>query len=172
MVAQMRVGMGYDTHRLVQGRPLMLGGVRLEHPLGLEGHSDADALLHAMMDAILGAAGLPDIGHHFPPGDERFRNAASLDLLKTVRSLVQQAGWEVVNVDSTVLAERPKLAPYLVEMKRAIGDALGISEGQIGIKATTNEGLGFVGRGEGIAAMAVALLARQEEEDLEDQLGS
>ncbi len=172
MAAQMRVGMGYDTHRLVQGRPLMLGGVRLEHPLGLEGHSDADVLLHAMMDAILGAAGLPDIGFHFPPGDDRFRNAASLGLLKTVRSLVERAGWQVINVDSTVLAERPKLAPYLAAMKKVIGEALGISEGQIGIKATTNEGLGFVGRGEGIAAMAVALLARQDEEDLEDQVGS
>lgn len=172
MAAQMRVGMGYDTHRLVEGRPLMLGGVRLEHPLGLEGHSDADALLHAMMDAMLGAAGLFDIGHHFPPEDEQFRNASSLKLLRTVRSMVEQAGWLVVNVDSTVLAERPKLAPYLPSMRRIIGEALGISEGQVGIKATTNEGLGFVGRGEGIAAMAVVLLARQEEDNLEDQRGS
>ncbi len=172
MAAQMRVGMGYDTHRLVVGRPLVLGGVRMDHTRGLEGFSDADALLHAIMDAMLGGAGLDDIGHHFPPGDERFRNASSLKLLGVVRSLVEQAGWLVVNVDSTVLAERPKLAPYVPAMKRAIGEVLGVSEGQVGIKATTNEGLGFVGRGEGIAAMAVVLLARQEEEGLEDQLGS
>lgn len=172
MAAQMRVGMGYDAHRLVEGRPLILGGVKIEHARGLEGYSDADALLHAVMDAMLGAAGLADIGHHFPPGDERFRDASSLKLLATVRSLVEQAGWRVVNIDATVLAEQPRLAPHLPTMKTAVGAALGISEGQVGIKATTNEGLGFVGRGEGIAAMAVALLARQEEEDLEEQLGS
>ncbi len=172
MAGQTRVGIGYDVHRLVRDRPLFLGGVRLEHPLGLEGFSDADALLHAMMDAMLGAAGLEDIGHHFPPGDERFRNTSSVDLLKTVRSLVRQAGWRVVNLDSTVVAEWPKLAPYLPSMKKTISEVLGISEAQVGIKATTNERLGFAGRGEGIAAMAVALLARQEEEDLEDQVGS
>ncbi len=172
MTMQMRVGMGYDTHRLIDGRPLYLGGVLIEHRLGLEGFSDADALLHAMMDAMLGAAGLSDIGHHFPPGDERFRNASSLKLLALARSLVEQAGWRVVNLDSTVLAEEPKLARYLPAMKKAICEVLGISEGQVGIKATTNEGMGFIGRGEGIAAMAVALLARQEEEDLEEQLGS
>ena len=115
---------------------------------------------------------MSDIGHHFPPGDERFLNASSLKLLRAVRAMVAEAGWRVVNVDSTVLAERPKLAPHLPSMKRAIGEAVGVSEGAVGIKATTNEGLGFVGRGEGIAAMAVVLLARQEEEDLEDQVGS
>ena len=167
MGASVRVGTGYDVHRLVEGRPLVLGGVTVQYELGLEGHSDADALLHAIMDAVLGAAGLEDIGHHFPPGDERFRNAPSLGLLAMVRLLVEQAGWTVVNVDSTVIAERPKLAPYVPRMKRAIGEVLGLSEREVGIKATTSEGLGFVGRHEGIAAMAVALLARREEQDLE-----
>lgn len=167
MVPAIRVGTGYDVHRLVEGRPLVLGGVTIQHESGLEGHSDADALIHAIMDALLGAAGLEDIGHHFPPSDERFRNASSLGLLATVRTLVEEAGWSVVNVDSTVVAERPKLAPYVALMKRAIGEVLGLSEREIGIKATTNEGLGFAGRREGIAAMAVALLARREERDLE-----
>jgi len=166
-VAGIRVGTGYDVHRLVEGRPLVLGGVVIQHELGLDGHSDGDALLHAVMDALLGAAGLEDIGHHFPPGDERFRNASSLRLLATVRSLVEEAGWNVVNVDSTVVAERPKLAPYLPLMKGAIAEVLGISEREVGIKATTNEGLGFAGRHEGIAAMAVALLVRREEQNLE-----
>ncbi len=172
MAFEMRAGIGYDVHRLVQGRPLVLGGVRIEHPLGLEGHSDADVLLHAVMDALLGAAGLGDIGCHFPPNDERFRNAPSLGLMATVRSLLEQAGWRVVNVDSTLVAERPRVSPFLPAMKRAVAEALGISEGQVGIKATTNEGMGFAGRGEGIAAMAVALLASREEKDLEEQLGS
>ncbi len=163
-----RVGTGYDVHRLVKGRPLVLGGVTIPHETGLEGHSDADALLHAVMDALLGAAGLEDIGHHFPPDDERFLNASSLGLLATVRSLVEDAGWSVVNVDSTVVAERPKLAPHLPAMRRAIGEVLGLSEREVGIKATTNEGLGFVGRREGIAAIAVALLARREERNLEE----
>jgi len=167
VVAGIRVGTGYDVHRLVEGRPLVLGGVVIQHELGLDGHSDGDALLHAVMDALLGAAGLEDIGHHFPPGDERFRNASSLRLLATVRSLVEEAGWNVVNVDSTVVAERPKLAPYLPLMKGAIAEVLGISEREVGIKATTNEGLGFAGRHEGIAAMAVALLVRREEQNLE-----
>lgn len=166
-MAGIRVGTGYDVHRLVEGRPLVLGGVVIQHELGLDGHSDGDALLHAVMDALLGAAGLEDIGHHFPPGDERFRNASSLRLLATVRSLVEEAGWNVVNVDSTVVAERPKLAPYLPLMKGAIAEVLGISEREVGIKATTNEGLGFAGRHEGIAAMAVALLVRREEKNLE-----
>ncbi|MGE5618549.1 MAG: 2-C-methyl-D-erythritol 2,4-cyclodiphosphate synthase [Sphingomonadaceae bacterium] len=172
MSQQIRVGMGYDAHRLVEGRALVLGGVRIEYSRGLEGYSDADALLHAVMDAMLGAAGMEDIGHQFPPGDERFRDASSLKLLATVRSMVERSGWRVVNVDATVLAEEPKLSPHLDRMKRAMAEELGIGVGQIGIKATTNEGLGFVGRGEGIAAMAVALLARREEDDLEDQIGA
>ena len=172
MTANLRVGTGYDVHRLVQGRPLVLGGVPIEHSLGLEGHSDADVLLHAIMDAMLGAAGMEDIGHYFPPEDERFRNASSLGLLVEVRSLLEQAGWQVINVDATLVAERPKIAPYLSAMKQAVAQGLGITHGQVGIKATTNEGMGFVGRGEGIAALAVALLSRQEEEDLEGRIGS
>ncbi len=170
MAGCLRVGTGYDVHRLVEGRPLFVGGVRIEHERGLEGHSDADVLLHAVMDALLGAAGLGDIGQQFPPGDERFRGASSLTLLATVRSLLERAGWCVLNVDSTVVAERPKLAPHLASMRRAMGEALGISEGQIGIKATTNEGLGSLGREEGIAAISVALLARREahDQDLEE----
>lgn len=167
MVLGIRVGTGYDVHRLVEGRQLVLGGVTIQHELGLEGHSDADALVHAVMDALLGAAGLEDIGHHFPPSDERFRNASSLELLRVVRSLVEKEGWGVVNVDSTVVAELPRLAPYLPRMKKSIGEVLGLSEREVGIKATTNEGLGFVGRREGIAAIAVALLAKRDGQDLE-----
>ena len=166
----MRVGIGYDVHRLVEGRSLVLGGVAIPHEVGLEGHSDADALLHAVMDALLGAAGLDDIGHHFPPGDDRFRGISSRELLAEVRRLVEGAGWRVVNVDSTVVAERPKLAPHLPEMKQAIGETLGLAQSgeEVGIKATTNEGLGFLGRQEEIAAMAVALIARREVQDLEE----
>ncbi len=163
MVPEMRVGTGYDVHRLVEGRPLFLGGVRIEHERGLEGYSDADALLHAVMDALLGAAGLEDIGHHFPPGDERFRNASSVRLLAEVGAIIASDRWAVVNIDTTVLAEQPKLAPHLPAMKRIIGETLGLAEGRIGLKATTNERLGFIGRGEGIAAIAVALLARLEQ---------
>ncbi len=163
MAVEFRVGTGYDVHRLTPGRPLVLGGVRIEHERGLEGWSDADVLLHAIMDALLGAAGMGDIGQQFPPGDERFRNVPSLKLLEAVRSLIDGAGWRVVNVDSSVLAERPALAPHVAAMKRVIGETLGIEAAQVGIKATTNEGLGFAGRQEGIAAIAVALLSRQEE---------
>lgn len=163
-----RVGIGYDVHRLAPGRSLVLGGVTIPSDLGLEGHSDADALLHAVMDAILGAAGLEDIGHHFPPGDERFLGASSRGLLEEVRHLVERAGWQVINIDTTVVAERPKLAPYLRAMKVAIGESLRVDESRVGIKATTNEGLGALGRGEGIAAMAVALLSRREAQYLEE----
>jgi len=167
-----RVGTGYDVHRLVPGRPLMLGGVRVEYTLGLEGHSDADVLLHAIMDALLGAAGLGDIGCQFPPEDERYRDAPSLDLLDAVRRLLEQRGWRVLNVDATLVAERPKISPYLPAMKRAVAKVLDITEGQVGIKATTNEGMGFVGRGEGMAAVAVALLVGDKAKDLEEQLGA
>lgn len=167
-MCQIRVGTGYDVHRLAEGRPLFLGGVQIEHDLGLEGFSDADVLLHAIMDALLGAAGLGDIGQQFPPGDERFRDVSSLKLLAAVRSMLEDAGWRVVNVDSTVVAERPRLAPHMPAMKRAVAEALGISDTQVGIKASTNEGMGFVGRREGIAALAAVLVARQEEKDLEE----
>ncbi len=166
MIPEIRVGMGYDVHRLVPGRPLVLGGVVVPHEFGLDGHSDADVLLHAVMDALLGAAGMEDIGHHFPSGDERFENASSVGLLCDVRSMIERAGWRVENIDSTVIAERPVLAPHIPAMRASIARALGTAETQIGIKATTNEGLGFAGRREGIVALAVALLARQTQ-DLE-----
>ena len=153
-----RTGIGYDVHRFADGRPLFLGGVQIAHPVGLAGHSDADVLLHAIMDALLGAASLGDIGHHFPPTDQRFRNAASLELLARVGALIADAGYSAVNVDATVIAEAPRLAPHVAEMRRAIAGRLGLVEDAVSVKVTTNEGMGFVGRGEGIAALAVATL--------------
>ncbi|MDA8065797.1 MAG: 2-C-methyl-D-erythritol 4-phosphate cytidylyltransferase [Thermaerobacter sp.] len=158
VVGMTRVGMGYDAHRLVSGRPLILGGVRVEHPWGLEGHSDADVLVHAAMDALLGAAGEEDIGSHFPPEDPRFRGADSVELLGRVGALLSGKGWRLANLDLTLLAERPRLAPYVPAIKARLGAALGVSGGVIGVKATTTEGMGWVGRGEGMAALAVALL--------------
>lgn len=154
----LRVGYGYDIHRLVPGRPLFLGGERIEHPLGLEGHSDADVLLHALADAILGAAGLGDIGEHFPPGEERWRGIAGPDLLGRVVAMARGAGWRVVNCDVALLAEAPRLAPHRASIRERIAGVLGVEPEAVGLKATTNEGLGAVGRGEGIAAMAVVLL--------------
>lgn len=154
----MRIGTGYDVHRLVDGRELILGGVNIPFEKGLLGHSDADVLCHALSDAILGAAGLPDIGHLFPDNDERFRGACSLELLREVAARVRAEGFVVVNVDSVVIAERPKLAPYIGQMKERLADALGIDACLVGVKATTTEGLGFTGDGSGIAAQAVALL--------------
>ena len=167
-----RVGTGYDVHRLVPDRPLVLGGVRIAHSLGLIGHSDADVLLHALMDALLGAAGMDDIGHHFPPGDERYRDASSVELLGQVGQMVSRRGWQVANVDTTIVAEQPKVAPYVPAMKRIVSETLGIPEDRVGIKATTNEGMGFLGREEGIAALAVALLIKTQETAMEGQLGS
>lgn len=157
---QLRIGNGYDMHRLVAGRPLILGGQRLAHPdgLGLDGHSDADVLVHAIMDALLGALSLGDIGQHFPPEDPRWRGADSLVLLEQVVALVRDRGWGVANVDSVVIAERPKLKPHIEAMRRAIAMRLGIAPEQVGVKATTNEKLGPEGREEGISAQAVALL--------------
>lgn len=153
-----RIGQGFDVHRFMRGRPLWLGGVEIPHHQGLEGHSDADVLLHAIMDALLGAAGLPDIGHFFPNTDESFRNISSVALLQRVAQEIQARGFVLGNVDATVLAEVPKIAPFIDEMKTVIAGALGAAEGQVAIKATTMEQLGFVGRKEGIAALAVALL--------------
>jgi 2-C-methyl-D-erythritol 2,4-cyclodiphosphate synthase len=157
---QLRIGNGYDIHRLVPGRALILGGERLQHPegLGLDGHSDADVLVHALMDALLGALSLGDIGLHFPPDDERWRGADSLVLLEQVAALVRREGWQVVNVDSVVVAERPKLKPHVAAMRAAIATRLGVAPEQVGVKATTNEQLGPTGREEGIACHAVALL--------------
>ena len=158
----LRIGNGYDTHRLVKGRPLILGGQRLEHPegLGLDGHSDADVLVHALMDALLGALSLGDIGKYFPPTDPRWKGADSLVLLDQVVTLVQQHGWQIVNVDSVVIAERPKLKPHIEAMRRAIAKSMGVEPDQVGVKATTNERLGPEGREEGISCHAVALLTR------------
>ena len=153
-----RVGIGYDVHRLVADRSLVLGGVTIPFDLGLLGHSDADVLTHAICDALLGAAGLGDIGVHFPDSDERYRGVPSLRLLEEVVRLVREAGYVPVNVDATIVAERPKLTPHLPAMKEAIGRLLGLSADRIGLKATTSEGLGALGRGDGIAAVAVCLI--------------
>lgn len=157
-MTQPRIGFGYDIHPLVEGRKLFLGGIEVPSPRGLDGHSDADVLLHALCDALLGAAGLPDIGHLFPNTDPAYKGASSLLLLAEVVRRVQEAGYAVGNADMTLIAEAPKIAPYIAEMRAAIADALRIQPSQVGIKATTNEGLGSLGRGEGIAAHAVALL--------------
>ena len=158
----LRIGNGYDIHRLVDGRPLILGGQRLEHPdgVGLDGHSDADVLVHAIMDALLGALSLGDIGLYFPPTDPQWKGADSLELLRQVVALIQQRGWQVVNVDSVLIAERPKLKPHIEAMRTAIAMAMGIAPDQVGVKATTNERLGPEGREEGIACYAVALLGQ------------
>ena len=154
----MRIGHGYDVHRLVPGRELILGGVRIEHSLGLLGHSDADALLHAVADALLGAAALGDIGKHFPDTDPAYEGADSRVLLRAVADLIREAGYRVGNVDATVLAQRPKLAPHIGRMRENIAQDLGVDVGRISVKATTEERLGFTGREEGIAAHAVCLL--------------
>jgi len=152
-----RVGIGYDIHRLVEGRPLILGGVNIPSSRGLEGHSDADVLLHAICDALLGAAGEGDIGRHFPPGDDRYLNISSLILLDKVNGLISQ-NYSINNVDCTVVAERPKLSPYIELMQANIAKCLGLDPAHVNIKATTNEGLGAVGEGKAIAAYAVASL--------------
>jgi 2-C-methyl-D-erythritol 2,4-cyclodiphosphate synthase len=154
----MRIGHGYDAHRLTAGRPLVLGGVEIEFPLGLDGHSDADVLCHAVMDALLGAAGLEDIGHWFSDTDSACRGARSLDLLGRVSETLTARGFAVGNVDVTVVAQRPALAPHREAMRRNLARALGCSPDRIGVKATTEEGMGFTGAGEGIAAHAVVLL--------------
>ncbi len=154
----MRIGIGYDVHRLVRGRKLILGGVEIAHPLGLDGHSDADVLLHSIKDALLGAAALGDIGRHFPDTDNQYKGASSLVLLKKVRQLLAEKGYEAYNIDATIIAEKPKLAPYIEQMNQNIALALGISCHQVNVKATTTERLGFTGRGEGIAAQAAVTI--------------
>jgi len=156
-----RVGIGYDVHRLVPGRRLVLGGVELESEVGLDGHSDADVALHALSDALLGAAALGDIGQHFPPSDQRWRDADSLDLLRHVAGLLARKRYYPVNVDLMIIAERPRIGPRVPEMRQRIAKALGIGVDAVSIKATTNEGIGFVGRGEGIAALATAIIEPQ-----------
>ena len=154
----MRVGIGYDVHPLVKGRRLVLGGVEVPFEMGLAGHSDADVLIHAIIDALFGAAGLKDIGCHFPDSDVSYKDISSLLLLQRTNQIIQAKGWQIVNIDATILAQRPKLAPYNDPMRRNMAQTLGLSTEQVGVKATTSEGLGFAGRGEGIAAYAVALL--------------
>ena len=153
-----RVGIGWDSHRLVEGRPMILSGVKIESPIGLHGHSDADVLSHAITDAILGAAGLGDIGDHFPDTDAAYAGADSIELLRTVLARVRELGWEIDNVDSTVVAERPKLGPAKRAIQERLAEVLGVPAHAVGVKASTGEGLGFVGRGEGVAALAVAQL--------------
>ncbi len=154
--SDVRIGIGYDIHRLSADRKLILGGVHISHPKGLMGHSDADVLLHAICDALLGAAALGDIGKHFPDTDKRFKDISSLKLLRRVGLLLHKHGCEVHNIDSTIVLERPKIAAYVSHMRRNIGTALGIKPTQVSVKATTNEGLGFFGSEEGCAAFAVA----------------
>ncbi|MBF0381507.1 MAG: 2-C-methyl-D-erythritol 2,4-cyclodiphosphate synthase [Magnetococcales bacterium] len=154
-----RVGQGFDVHRWVENRPLRLGGVDIPHSLGLLGHSDADVLLHAIMDALLGAAGLGDIGRHFPDSDDKFKGIDSRELLKIVYQEISKDSWQVINIDATVICQKPKLAPYIPAMEDCVAEILKTSNSCVNIKATTTEKLGFTGRGEGAAAQAVVLLS-------------
>jgi 2-C-methyl-D-erythritol 2,4-cyclodiphosphate synthase len=162
MKPPLRLGHGYDVHRLVKGRPLILGGVEIPFSHGLEGHSDADVISHALGDALLGALGLGDLGRHFPDTDPRLKGISSLRLLERIKALLDQEGYEVGNVDITVVAQEPKLALHIQAMQKTLSGVLGISVQQVNVKATTTEGLGFAGRREGIAAQAVALLVKTE----------
>ncbi len=154
----MRVGQGFDVHRLVPGRPLWLGGVEIPHDRGLEGHSDGDALLHAVADALLGALGAGDLGAHFPSSDERWRGVASREILAAAARRVRERGFEVGNVDATVIAEAPRLSPFQAAMRSSVAETLGVPEERVNLKVTSTDGLGALGRGEGIAATAVVLL--------------
>ncbi|OGG93653.1 MAG: 2-C-methyl-D-erythritol 2,4-cyclodiphosphate synthase [Candidatus Lambdaproteobacteria bacterium RIFOXYD2_FULL_50_16] len=157
---EFRIGQGYDVHRLVAGRKLIIGGVEIEHSTGLLGHSDADVLAHAMIDAFLGAAGLGDIGGLFPDTDPAYAGADSMVLMQAAWAEVQAQGWRLINLDSTILAQKPKMKPHIEAMRKRLAEVLGVKPTQIGVKATTTEGLGFVGEEKGIAAQAVALLER------------
>lgn len=159
----MRIGMGYDVHKLTEGRKLILGGVDIPWEKGLLGHSDADVLIHAVMDALLGAAALGDIGKHFPDTDPAYKGISSIKLLVHVADLLRENGYEVGNIDATVIAQKPKMAPHIPQMRRNMAEALGISESKLNIKATTEEGLGFTGRGEGIASQAICLLTVKQD---------
>ena len=159
-MTNLRIGQGYDVHRLAEGRALILGGVAIPYEQGLDGHSDADVLTHAIMDALLGAAGLGDIGKRFPDSEERYRGISSLLLLRKVGELLKIKGWQVVNLDSTIVAQAPKLSPYREAMRRNLAEALGIDEASVSVKATTEERLGFTGDGSGMAAQAIALIEK------------
>ena len=163
----MRIGTGYDVHKLVEGRKLILGGVEIPYEKGLLGHSDADVLLHAIMDALLGAAALGDIGKFFPDTDEQYRGASSVRLMERVREILEESGFSICNVDATIIAQAPKMRPYIDEMRQNIADALGIGIRHVSVKATTEETLGFTGRGEGISVQAAALIFSPR--DLQDR---
>lgn len=154
----MRVGMGYDVHKLIENRLLIIGGVKIPYELGLLGHSDADVLLHAIMDSLLGAAALGDIGRHFPDTDSRYRGISSLSLLKEVKKLLDNKGYLLLNIDATIIAQKPKMAPYIPQMIKNIADVLQVDEDCINIKATTEEGLGFTGEGKGISSQSICLI--------------
>ena len=160
-----RTGIGYDVHRLVPGRELILGGVTIPHPHGLDGHSDADVLCHAIADALLGSMGLPDIGHYFPPTDQSIKGISSLEILRQVAAILAKEGATINNIDCTLIAERPKILPHVPKMKVNLAEALGLQPNQVGVKATTNEGMGFPGREEGMCAMAVATVQTGPEPD-------
>lgn len=157
----MRIGMGYDVHKLVENRDLILGGVKIPYSLGLLGHSDADVLLHAIMDSLLGAAALGDIGKHFHDSDDRYKGISSIELLKYVGSLLKENDWLIENIDSTIIAQKPKMAPHIENMRKNISEALNIDIGQINVKATTEEGLGFTGEGKGISSQSICLLTKK-----------
>ena len=157
----MRIGMGYDVHKLVKDRDLILGGVKIPYSLGLLGHSDADVLLHAIMDSLLGAAALGDIGKHFPDSDHRYKGISSIELLKHVGSLLKENNWLIENIDSTIIAQKPKMAPHIENMRKNISEALNINIDQINVKATTEEGLGFTGEGKGISSQSICLLTKK-----------
>ena len=157
----MRIGMGYDVHKLVEDRDLILGGVKIPYSLGLLGHSDADVLLHAIMDSLLGAAALGDIGKHFPDSDHRYKGISSIELLKHVGSLLKENNWLIENIDSTIIAQKPKMAPHIENMRKNISEALNINIDQINVKATTEEGLGFTGEGKGIPSQSICLLTKK-----------
>ena len=169
----MRVGMGYDVHRLVEERDLILGGVKIPYEKGLLGHSDADVLLHAIMDALLGAAALGDIGKHFPDTDPAYKGISSIRLLEHVGRLLEEENYQIINIDATIIAQRPKMAPHIPQMVRNVAETLKIEENQVNIKATTEEGLGFTGTGEGISSQAICALmpiSAYIDEDIEGRL--
>ena len=157
----MRIGMGYDVHKLVEDTDLILGGVKIPYSLRLLGHSDADVLLHAIMDSLLGAAALGDIGKHFPDSDHRYKGISSIELLKHVGSLLKENNWLIENIDSTIIAQKPKMAPHIENMRKNISEALNINIDQINVKATTEEGLGFTGEGKGISSQSICLLTKK-----------
>lgn len=157
----MRIGLGYDVHKLIEGRPLIIGGVNVPHEKGLLGHSDADVLIHAVMDGMLGALALGDIGKHFPDTDDEYKGADSMKLLKCVNDLIEAKGYEINNIDSIIIAQSPKMAPHIEKMRRNIADVLNTNIDNISVKATTEEGLGFTGRKEGIAAQSICLLNKK-----------